>query len=149
MQVILLEKIAKLGDLGDQVKVKSGFGRNYLIPQGKATPATPANIEKFEARRAELEKAAAEQLATAQAKATNVEGKRITIEAKQGGEGRLFGSVTSIDIVEVAKNNGIDIERQEIRMPDGPIRQTGEFTIPLHFHADVESEIIVEVVGVE
>ncbi|PIE45475.1 MAG: 50S ribosomal protein L9 [Gammaproteobacteria bacterium] len=149
MQVILLERIAKLGDLGDRVSVKSGYGRNFLIPQGKATPATKANIAKFEARRAELEKAAAELLATAQAKADAVEGKRITIEAKQGGEGRLFGSVTSIDIVEVAKNNGIDIERNEIRMPTGPIRSTGEFVIPLHFHADVESEIIVEVIGVE
>ncbi len=149
MQVILLEKIAKLGDLGDQVNVKSGFGRNYLIPQGKATPATAENVAKFEARRAELEKAAAEHFAKAQAKAEAVEGKKITIEAKQGGEGRLFGSVTSIDIVEVAKNNGIDIARNEIRMPAGPIRQTGEFVIPLHFHADVESEIIVEVVGVE
>ncbi len=136
MKVILLEKITNLGNLGDQVEVKSGFGRNYLIPQGKATAATAENVAKFEARRAELEKAA-------------VEGKRITIEAKQGGEGRLFGSVTSIDIVEVAKANNIDIERNEIRMPTGPIRATGEFTIPLHFHADVESEIIVEVVGVE
>ncbi len=117
MKVILLEKITKLGNLGDQVEVKSGFGRNYLIPQGKATAATAENIAKFEARRAEL--------------------------------GRLFGSVTSIDIVEVAKANNIDIERNEIRMPTGPIRATGEFTIPLHFHADVESEIIVEVVGVE
>ncbi len=149
MQVILLERIAKLGDLGDQVNVKSGFGRNYLIPQGKATTATPENIAKFEARRAELEKTAAEHLAKAQAKAEAVEGKKITIEAKQGGEGRLFGSVTSIDIVEVAKNNGIEIARNEIRMPAGPIRQTGEFVIPLHFHADVDSEIIVEVIGVE
>lgn len=149
MKVILLEKIAKLGDLGDQVSVKSGFGRNYLIPQGKATAATAENIAKFEARRAELEKAAAELLAAAQTKAAAVEGKRITIEAKQGGEGRLFGSVTSIDIIEVATANGIEIERNEIRMPTGPIRATGEFVIPLHFHADVESEIIVEVVGVE
>lgn len=149
MKVILLEKIAKLGNLGDQVDVKSGFGRNYLIPQGKATAATAENIAKFEARRAELEKAAAELLATAQSKADAVVGKRIVIEAKQGGEGRLFGSVTSIDIVEVAKANDIDIERNEIRMPTGPIRATGEFVIPLHFHADVESEIIVEVVGVE
>lgn len=149
MQVILLEKIAKLGDLGAQVTVKSGFGRNFLIPQGKAIPATAENVAKFEARRAELEKAAAEQLAAAQAKADAVEGKHITVEAKQGGEGRLFGSVTSIDIVEIAKQNGIEIERNEIRMPAGPIRATGEFVIPLHFHADVESEITVEVVGVE
>lgn len=149
MKVILLEKIAKLGDLGSQVEVKSGFGRNYLIPQGKAIPATADNVAKFEARRAELEKVAAEQLAAAQAKAEAVEGKRIIVEAKQGGEGRLFGSVTSIDIVEKAKATGIDIERNEIRMPTGPIRSTGEFLIPLHFHADVESEITVEVVGVE
>lgn len=149
MQVILLEKIANLGNLGDKVNVKAGFGRNYLIPKGKATAATPENIKKFEARRAELEKTAAEQLANAQAKAEAVEGKRITIEAKQGGEGRLFGSVTSIDIVEVANQHGINIERHEIRMPDGPIRQTGEFVIGLHFHADVEAELTVEVVGVE
>lgn len=149
MQVILLEKIAKLGDLGDQVSVKSGFGRNYLIPQGKATAATPENIAKFEARRAELEAAAAQSLASAKAKAEAVEGKRIVIEAKQGGEGRLFGSVTSIDIIEQAVANGLTLERNEIRMPTGPIRQTGEFTIPLHFHADVDGEIIVEVIGVE
>lgn len=149
MKVILLERIAKLGDLGDQVVVKSGYGRNYLIPQGKATSATAENVAKFEARRVELEKAAAQQLASAQAKADAIEGQRITIEAKQGGEGRLFGSVTSIDIVETAKENGIDIERNEIRMPTGPIRAVGEFIIPLHFHADVESEITVEVIGVE
>ncbi len=149
MKVILLEKITKLGDLGDQVEVKAGFGRNYLIPQGKATPATKENIAKFEARRAELEKQAAARLATAKAKAEKVTDKRLTIEAKQGGEGRLFGSVTSIDIVEHAKALGLDLERHEIRMPTGPIRATGEFVIPLHFHADVESEIIVEVVGVE
>ncbi len=149
MKVILLEKISKLGDLGEQVNVKSGYGRNYLIPQAKAIPATAENVAKFEVRRAELEKAAAEQLAKAHAKAEAVEGKVITIEAKQGGEGRLFGSVTSIDIVEVAKANGIEIERNEIRMPTGPIRATGEFVIPLHFHADVHSEITVVVVGVE
>ncbi len=149
MKVILLEKVNKLGDLGEQVNVKSGFGRNYLIPQGKATIASKENIAKFEARRVELEKIAAEKLAKAQAKAESVADKRLTIEAKQGGEGRLFGSVTSIDIVEHAKLAGLDLERNEIRMPTGPIRATGEFVIPLHFHADVEAEIIVEVVGVE
>ncbi|MBS9778118.1 MAG: 50S ribosomal protein L9 [Gammaproteobacteria bacterium] len=149
MKVILLEKITKLGDLGDQVDVKAGYGRNFLIPQGKATPANADNVAKFEARRAELEKAAAEKLAKAHAKAEAVEGKIITIEAKQGGEGRLFGSVTSIDVVEVAQANGIEIERNEIRMPTGPIRATGEFVIPLYFHADVQAEITVEVVGVE
>ena len=149
MKVILLEQIAKLGGLGDQVDVKSGYGRNYLIPQGRATSATPENIAKFEARRAELEKSAAEFLATAKVKADAVDGKRIIIEAKQGGEGRLFGSVTSIDIVEEARLSGIEIERSEIRMPTGPIRATGEFVIPLQFHADVQSEIIIEVVGVD
>ncbi|PID63110.1 MAG: 50S ribosomal protein L9 [Gammaproteobacteria bacterium] len=149
MKVILLEKINKLGGLGDQVEVKAGYGRNYLIPQGKAIPASTENVAKFEARRAELEKAAAAKLAQAQAKAESVVEKRITIEAKQGGEGRLFGSVTSIDIVEHAKAIGLDLERNEIRMPNGPIRATGEFVIPLHFHADVTGEIIVEVVGVE
>ncbi len=149
MKVILLEKIAKLGDLGDQVEVKAGFGRNFLVPQGKAIMANAENVAKFEARRKELEKVAAEKLATAQAKAETVTDKRLVIEAKQGGEGRLFGSVTSIDIVEKAQTEGLDLERNEIRMPTGPIRTTGEFVIPLHFHADVEAEIIVEVVGVE
>lgn len=149
MKVILLEKIANLGNLGDQVNVKAGFGRNYLIPQGKATSATKENVAKFEARRAELEKIAADKRAIAQSKAESVVDKRLTIEAKQGGEGRLFGSVTSIDIVEHAKAAGIELERNEIRMPTGPIRSTGEFVIPLHFHADVEGEITVEVVGVE
>ncbi len=118
MKVILLEKIANLGDLGDQVNVKAGFGRNFLIPQGKATAATKENIAKFEARRAELEKAAAEKLAVATAKAEQVDGKRITIEAKQGGEGRLFGSVTSIDIVEHAKAAGIDTLSRRYRRRD-------------------------------
>lgn len=149
MQVILLEKIAKLGGLGDQVNVKPGYGRNYLIPKGKATPATPANIEKFEARRAELEKAAQALLDAAQAKADAVADKTIIIEAQQGGEGRLFGSVTSIDIVEKAAAMGLTIERNEIRMPTGPIRQTGEFIIPLHFHADVDAEITVQVIGID
>ncbi|MPV85590.1 50S ribosomal protein L9 [Ostreibacterium oceani] len=149
MQVILLEKIAKLGGLGDQVSVKPGYGRNYLIPKGKATPATPANIEKFEARRAELEKAAQALLDAAQAKADAVADKTIIIEAQQGGEGRLFGSVTSIDIVEKAAAMGLTIERNEIRMPTGPIRQTGEFIIPLHFHADVDAEITVQVIGID
>lgn len=149
MQVILLEKITNLGNLGDLVDVKPGYGRNFLIPTGKATPATPENVKKFEARRAELEKAAAEKFAKAKAKAEKTAGQRIVIEAKQGGEGRLFGSVTSIDIVEHAQKAGFEIERQEIRLPAGPIRQTGEFIIPLHFHADVQGELIVEVVGVE
>jgi len=148
MQVILLEKIAKLGDLGDKVEVKSGYGRNFLIPQGKATAASAENIAKFEARRAELQQTAADMLAKAKAKAEAIEGKRLIIEAKQGSEGRLFGSVTAINIVAKAKTEGIDIERQEIRMPTGPIRQTGEFEIPLHLHADVDSSITVEIIGI-
>ncbi len=146
MQVILLEKIANLGDLGEKVIVKSGFARNYLLPKGKATTATPENIKIFEARRAELEKIALETLNTAKAKGELIDGKSITIQAQTGTEGRLFGSVGSIDIVEAAKKAGIEIERNEVRMPEGAIRQTGEFIIPLTLHSDVHISITVNIV---
>ncbi len=146
MQVILLEKVINLGELGDQVDVKPGYGRNFLIPQGKATEATPANIEKFEARRAELEKIAAENLSKAQQRATAIVDTVVTIAAKVGDEGRLFGSVGSIDIVEAAKASNIELERQEVRLPTGPLRQTGQYEIPLQLHPDVEAVLTVEVV---
>lgn len=146
MQVILLEKVQNLGELGDKVNVKPGFGRNYLIPQGKATEATAANIEKFEARRAELEKAAADNLSKATARAEALVGKVVSIAAKVGEEGRLFGSVGSIDIIEAAKANGIELERNEIRLSTGPIRQTGQFEVPVYLHPDVEATITVDVI---
>lgn len=146
MQVILLEKVKNLGELGDKVDVKPGFGRNFLIPQGKATEATAANIEKFEARRAELEKVAAQALASATARAQGLAGKVIAIAAKVGEEGRLFGSVGSIDIVEAAKKNGIELERHEVQLSTGPLRQIGQYEIPVHLHADVEAVITVDVV---
>ncbi len=146
MQVILLEKIASLGDLGDKVAVKSGFARNYLLPKGKATTATPENIEKFEKRRNELEKIALETLNVAKAKAALIEDKTITIESRTGSEGRLFGSINSIDIVNAAKQAGIEIERNEVRMPEGAIRQTGEFVIPLTLHSDVQTTINVNII---
>ncbi len=146
MQVILLEKVINLGELGDQVDVKSGYGRNFLIPQGKATEATPANIEKFEARRAELEKIAAENLSKAQQRAAAIVDTVVTIAAKVGDEGRLFGSVGSIDIVEAAKASNVELERQEVRLPTGPLRQTGQYEIPLQLHPDVEAVLTVEVV---
>lgn len=146
MEVILLEKITNMGELGDRVNVKRGFGRNYLIPKGLATEATKANIEKFEARRAELEKVAAEKLAQAQAKAESLEGKVIEITRKSAGEGKLFGSVGSVDVVDAAKELDLDIERSEVRMPDGAIREAGEFEIPLHLHVDVDTQVTLRVI---
>lgn len=143
MDVILLEKINKLGNLGDKATVKAGFGRNYLIPQGKAVPANKENIEKFEARRAELEKAAKDALNEAKSRVEVLEGKVINIIAKTGGEGRLFGSIGSIDIVEHANKENLKIERNEIRLPTGPIRQIGEYDIPLTLHPDVKTTIKV------
>ncbi|HEB99551.1 MAG TPA: 50S ribosomal protein L9 [Thiotrichales bacterium] len=141
MEVILLEKVANLGDLGDKVKVKPGYGRNYLIPQGKATAATPENVAKFEARRAELEKAAAEALAAAQARAEALEGLEVTITAKAGEEGKLFGSVGTSDIARAVTEAGQAVERHEVRLPEGPFRSTGEFDVTLHLHTDVEATI--------
>ncbi len=141
MEVILLERVANLGDLGDKVKVKPGYGRNYLIPQGKATAATPENVAKFEARRAELEKAAAEALAAAQARAEALEGLEVTITAKAGEEGKLFGSVGTSDIARAVTEAGQAVERHEVRLPEGPFRSTGEFDVTLHLHTDVEATI--------
>jgi len=147
MQVILMEKVANLGGLGDVVKVKDGFARNFLIPQGKAKRATEANLKAFEARRAELEKAQAEQLAQAQARAAKLEGLMIQITQKAGVDGRLFGSVTNYDIVDALKKQGIEVERAQVRMPQGPLKQVGDYPLQVALHTDVVATITVSVLG--
>jgi len=147
MQIILLEKIGNVGNLGDVVKVKEGYARNYLIPQGKAKRATPENLKAIEAKRADLEKAASEKLEAAQALATKLEGMTITISQKAGVDGRLFGSVTNIDIVEALKAQGADIEKSMIRMPSGPLKQVGEYPLTVALHTDVTAHINVGVKG--
>jgi large subunit ribosomal protein L9 len=148
MEVILLEKIENLGNLGDVVKVKPGYARNYLIPHGKAKYATAENIKELEARRAELEKAAAEALAEAETKREKIEGQEITIAAKAGTEGRLFGSVGPVDIARaVSEATGVEVARRQVRMPEGPIHEVGETEITLHLHTDVNAKIKVIVVA--
>ena len=145
MEVILLEKVENLGNLGDRVNVRPGYGRNYLIPTGKATAATPENIKAFEERRAELEKQAAEALVAAEARRDQLEGLTVTITAKAGDEGKLFGSVGTADIAEAVTGAGVAIEKREVRMPEGPIRVTGEYQIELHLHTDVDASVKVVV----
>lgn len=145
MEVILLEKVENLGDLGDKVNVKSGYGRNFLIPGGKAKPATEANIAEFEARRAELEKAAQEALDAATARKEALEGVTISIQAKAGDEGKLFGSIGPIDIAEAVNNAGVKVEKKEVRMPEGPIRTIGEYEVQFHLYTDVNAAIKVVV----
>ena len=140
MQIILLEKVINVGNLGDVVKVKQGYARNYLIPQGKAKRATPENIKLLEAKRAELERAAQEQ-------ATKLEGLRVQVSQKAGVDGRLFGSVTNFDIVEALKAQGITIEKSTIRMPDGPLKHVGEFPLVVGLYLDVTANITVVVIG--
>jgi large subunit ribosomal protein L9 len=143
MEVILLEQVENLGGIGDKVKVKSGYGRNYLIPQGKATPATADNIAKFEARRAELEAKAAAELSEAEGRAASVAELKLVIRAKAGSEGKLFGSIGTVDIAEAAGAVGVELARSEIRLPEGPIRVVGEHTIEVHLHTDVNVEVPV------
>ncbi len=145
MNVILLEKVQNLGNLGDVVSVKPGFARNFLIPQGKAKPATPDNLAEFEARRAELERLAAEQLAAAQAAYEKLHGQVMTITATAGDEGKLFGSVGTHDIAEKLAENGFEVERKQIRMPEGAIRQVGTYEIDVALHPDVVATITVDV----
>jgi large subunit ribosomal protein L9 len=147
MQIILLEKVANLGNLGDVVKVKDGYARNFLIPQGKAKRATPAAMAEFEARRADLEKAAADKLAAAQEFATKLEGVDVTVARKAGVDGRLFGSVTNYDVAEALKTVGFDVEKSDIRMPMGPLKVVGESTLEVALHTDVLATIKVAVVG--
>jgi|SRR5690606_4558647 len=147
MQIILLEKVAKLGELGDVVKVKEGYARNYLIPHGKAKRATEANLAEFEARRAELERIQAERLAGAQELAAKLEGVVVEVTRKAGMDGRLFGSVSNADIAEGLVAQGFEIDRAAIRMPEGPLKQVGEAQIDIGLHSDVVATITVSVLG--
>lgn len=147
MQIILLEKVVNLGGLGDVVKVKDGYARNFLIPQGKAKRATQANLAEFEARRAELERVQADKLSAAQELAAKLEGVSVQVARKAGMDGRLFGSVGNADIAEGLVAQGFDIDRAAIRMPDGPLKQVGETQLEVSLHADVLATITVSVVG--
>lgn len=149
MEIILLEKIANLGELGSVVNVRSGFGRNYLIPQGKAKMATKDNVAEFEQRRAELEQAASETKAAAEARREQLEEVVLTIPAQTGGEGKLFGSISNIEIADAINAAGVEVERREIRMPDGPLRQIGEHEVSIHLHIDVDATVKVIIVEAE
>src|SRR6201996_5621528 len=147
MDVILLQKVANLGNIGDRVKVKSGYGRNYLLPQGKATVATPDNVARFEARRSELEKAAREHLQSAEERATALRDFKLLIPAKAGTEGKLFGSIGTADIAEAATKAGIRVERSEVRLPTGALRTIGDHAVVLHLHADIDVPLAVTIVA--
>jgi large subunit ribosomal protein L9 len=147
MQVILLEKVANLGQLGDVVKVKDGFARNFLIPHGKAKRATPANLAEFERRRAELEAAQSAALAEAREKGARIDGMLLQVTQKAGVDGKLFGSVTNIDISEALKKQGFDIPKAAIRMPQGPIKTIGDHPLKIALHADVVVNMTVSVLG--
>lgn len=143
MEVILLEKVGKLGTIGDKVAVKAGFGRNYLVPQGKAVPATEANIAEFEARRAELEAAANEKKGVAEARAEKLTDLTVTITANAGDEGKLFGSVGTRDIAEAITAAGVEVSKSEVKLPEGALREVGEFDISIQLHADVTETVKV------
>lgn len=147
MQIILLEKVANLGTLGDVVKVKDGYARNFLIPQGKAKRATEANMAEFEARRVDLERALAAKLTEAQAQAAKMEGLTVQVARKAGMDGRLFGSVTNADVADALATQGLTIERSSIRMPNGPLKQIGDFPLEVALHSDVVVTITVSVLG--
>lgn len=148
MQVILLEKVANLGQLGDQVKVRPGYGRNFLIPFGKAVPATKANVDAFEQRRAELEAAEGERLKAAEGRKEQLEGKEVTIQAKSGDEGKLFGSIGTRDIAEaISEQSGVAVVKSEIRLPEGALRQTGEYDVEVALHTDVSLEMKIIIIG--
>ncbi len=143
MDVILLEKVRNLGNLGDKVSVKSGYGRNFLIPQNKAVPATASNVASFEARRAELETEASELLSAAQARAEKLEVLSVTIAGNAGDEGKLFGSIGTADIAAAVTATGVELSKAEVRMPEGAIRATGEYSVAVHLHVDVDSSVNV------
>ncbi|MBE9396468.1 50S ribosomal protein L9 [Pontibacterium sp. N1Y112] len=147
MEVILLEKIGKLGNLGDKVTVKGGYGRNYLMPQGKAVAATEANVAKFEERRAELEAAAAAALNAATARAEELNEKEITIVSKAGDEGKLFGSIGTKDIADAITAAGAEVEKSEVRLPEGALRHTGEFEVAVQLHPEVTATVKLTVVA--
>jgi large subunit ribosomal protein L9 len=147
MQIILMEKVVNLGQMGDVVKVKNGYARNFLIPQGKAKRVTEAAVAEFEAKRAELEKAQAEVLAAAQAHAAKLEGLMVQITQKAGMDGKLFGSVTNVDIVDALRAQGFEVEKAMIRMPEGPLKQVGDHPLIVALHSDVLAHITVSVLG--
>ena len=149
MNVILLENVENLGGIGDLVKVKPGYGRNFLLPQGKAALATDTNMKAIQARRAELEKAAAEEVAKAKTRAKAINGVEVVIPANAGSEGKLFGSVGPIDVADALADIQVDVERAEVRMPDGPIHELGEFVVGIHLHSEVNAEVTVRVVAAE
>jgi large subunit ribosomal protein L9 len=149
MNVILLDNVENLGRIGDLVKVKPGYGRNFLIPQGKAALATPDNVKAIDARRADLEKAAAVELAAAKTRAKSFTGLELVIPANSGGEGKLFGSVGPIDIAEAFGAVQVEVERSEVRLPDGPFHELGEFTIGVHLHPEVNVDVAVRIVAAD
>ena len=149
MQIILMDKVVNLGNLGDVVKVKDGYARNFLIPAGRARRATQANMEAFAAQKAELERVAAEKLADAQRRGEKLEGTRVTISQKAGVDGRLFGSVTNADIADALKAQGQDVAKADVRLPDGPFKAAGEYVVVLGLHHDVTANITVVVVGAQ
>ena len=149
MDVILLTKVANLGNIGDRVKVKSGYGRNFLLPKGKATLATPENVKKFEARRAELEKVAREQFQDADSRAAAFKEFKLQITAKAGTEGKLFGSIGTADIAEACTNAGHKLARAEVRLPTGPLRTVGDHMITLHLHTDIDVQLPVVITAEE
>jgi len=147
MQIILLEKIANLGSLGDQVTVRPGYARNFLFPQGKAVPATKANVEQFETRRAELEAQAADKLAAAQARAEKIDEIELSAAVKAGDEGKLFGSLGNRDIADLASAAGVELAKSEVLLPEGPVRQVGEYDITIRLHPEVEAVLKLHVVA--
>lgn len=147
MQIILLEKVVNLGQLGDVVKVKNGYARNFLVPNGKAKRATPENLAEFEKRRADLEKQQADILAQANARAEKLNGMMVQITQKAGVDGKLFGSVTNADIADALKAQGFDVSKAEIRMPDGPLKQVGDHELTLAMHSDVTATIKISILG--
>ena len=149
MDVILLTKVANLGNIGDRVKVKSGYGRNFLLPKGKATLATPDNVKKFEARRAELEKVAREQFQDAESRAAAFKDFKLQITAKAGTEGKLFGSIGTADIAEACTAQGHKLARAEVRLPTGPLRTVGDHAITLHLHTDIDVQLPVTITAEE
>ena len=149
MNVILLDNVENLGNIGDLVKVKPGYGRNFLIPQGKAALATPYNVKEIELRRAELEKAAATEVAAAKTRADAINGVELVIAANAGSEDKLFGSVGPVDIIDALKEIQVEVERSEVRMPDGPIHELGEYEVGVHLHSTVNATVKVRVVAAE
>ena len=147
MQIILMDKVVNLGNLGDVVKVKDGYARNFLIPTGRARRATQANMEAFAAQKAELERVAAEKMADAQRRAEKLEGTSVTIRQKAGVDGRLFGSITNADIADALKAQGHDVAKADVRLPDGPLKAIGEYPVVLGLHHDAVANITVRVAG--